>query len=241
MIQRTEYGAELLSRYKIVAGTNMFVEQAGNGLGISYLTALAGGAGTGSGGAGTGSGGAGTGTGGAGTGSGGSGTPEESTGDSTPGVMASGALVSANSDITYGPPSYTYKGFFAYYDFSPLPFATTKLFSSGIYSANTDFGPAFAGSFDGVYVGSGFNLTITSSTGQLLLSVNGPKIVNNVNWIDDPNTQLSFGTSIIKAYWSSLNWYAPANGLAGSPAGQILTVIRGSRTEFGVGVPNQYG
>jgi len=76
MIQRTEYGAELLARYKMVAGTNMFVEQAGNGLGISYLTALAGGAGTGSGGAGTGSGGAGTGTGGAGTGSGGSGTPE---------------------------------------------------------------------------------------------------------------------------------------------------------------------
>lgn len=76
IIQRTEYGAELLARYKMVAGTNIFVEQAGNGLGVSYLTALAGGAGTGSGGAGTGSGGAGTGTGGAGTGSGGSGTPE---------------------------------------------------------------------------------------------------------------------------------------------------------------------
>ena len=60
----------------MVAGTNMFVEQAGNGLGISYLTALAGGAGdpVGSGSAGTGSGGAGTGTGGAGTGSGGGGT-----------------------------------------------------------------------------------------------------------------------------------------------------------------------
>ena len=28
MIQRTEYGAELLARYKMVAGTNMFVEQA---------------------------------------------------------------------------------------------------------------------------------------------------------------------------------------------------------------------
>ena len=78
MIQRTEYGAELLSRYKMVAGTNMFVEQAGNGLGISYLTALAGGAGNpvSSGSAGTGGGGAGTGTGGAGTGSGGSGTPQ---------------------------------------------------------------------------------------------------------------------------------------------------------------------
>ena len=78
MIQRTEYGAELLARYKMVAGTNMFVEQAGNGLGISYLTALAGGAGNpvGSGSAGTGSGGAGTGTGGAGTGSGGGGTPQ---------------------------------------------------------------------------------------------------------------------------------------------------------------------
>ena len=62
----------------MVAGTNMFVEQAVNGLGISYLTALAGGAGNpvGSGSAGTGSGGAGTGTGGAGTGSGGSGTPQ---------------------------------------------------------------------------------------------------------------------------------------------------------------------
>jgi hypothetical protein len=60
----------------MVAGSNIFVEQAGNGLGVSYLTALAGGAGTGSGGAGTGSGGAGTGTGGAGTGSGGSGTPQ---------------------------------------------------------------------------------------------------------------------------------------------------------------------
>lgn len=76
MIQRTEYGAELLARYKMVAGTNMFVEQAANGLGISYLTALAGGAGTGSGGAGTGSGGEGIGTGGAGTGSGGAGTPQ---------------------------------------------------------------------------------------------------------------------------------------------------------------------
>jgi hypothetical protein len=76
IINRTEYGAELLSRYKMVAGSNIFVEQAGNGLGVSYLTALAGGAGTGSGGAGTGSGGAGTGTGGAGTGSGGSGTGE---------------------------------------------------------------------------------------------------------------------------------------------------------------------
>ena len=65
IIQRTEYGAELLARYKMVAGTNMFVEQAANGLGISYLTALAGGAGdpVGSGSAGTGSGGAGTGTG----------------------------------------------------------------------------------------------------------------------------------------------------------------------------------
>ena len=62
----------------MVAGANMFVEQAGNGLGISYLTALAGGAGNpvGSGSAGTGSGGAGIGTGGAGTGSGGSGTPQ---------------------------------------------------------------------------------------------------------------------------------------------------------------------
>jgi len=78
IINRTEYGADLLSRYKMVAGTNMFVEQAANGLGISYLTALAGGAGNpvGSGSAGTGSGGAGTGTGGAGTGSGGSGTPQ---------------------------------------------------------------------------------------------------------------------------------------------------------------------
>jgi hypothetical protein len=76
IINRTEYGAELLARYKMVAGSNIFVEQAGNGLGVSYLTALAGGAGTGSGGAGTGSGGAGTGTGGAGTGSGGSGTGE---------------------------------------------------------------------------------------------------------------------------------------------------------------------
>ena len=76
IIQRTEYGADLLSRYKMVAGSNMFVEQAANGLGVSYLTALAGGAGTGSGGAGTGSGGAGTGTGGAGTGKGGAGTPQ---------------------------------------------------------------------------------------------------------------------------------------------------------------------
>jgi len=76
IINRTEYGAELLSRYKMVAGSNIFVEQAGNGLGVSYLTALAGGAGTGSGGAGTGSGGAGTGTGGAGTGTGGAGTPQ---------------------------------------------------------------------------------------------------------------------------------------------------------------------
>jgi hypothetical protein len=71
MIQRTEYGADLLAQYKMLAGTNMFVEQASGGLSVSYLTALAGGAGTGSGGAGTGSGGAGTGTGGAGTGSGG--------------------------------------------------------------------------------------------------------------------------------------------------------------------------
>ena len=78
MIQRTEYGAELLARYKMVAGTNMFVEYAANGLGISYLTALAGGAGNpvSSGSAGTGIGGAGTGTGGAGAGSGGSGTPQ---------------------------------------------------------------------------------------------------------------------------------------------------------------------
>jgi len=77
IIQRTEYGAELLSRYKMVAGSNIFVEQAGNGLGVSYLTALAGGAGTGSGGAGTGIGGEGTGTGGAGTGNGGSGNPQK--------------------------------------------------------------------------------------------------------------------------------------------------------------------
>ena len=68
----------------MVAGTNMFVEQAGNGLGISYLTALAGGAGTGSGGAGTGIGGEGTGTGGAGTGSGGAGTPTQPLTNSIP-------------------------------------------------------------------------------------------------------------------------------------------------------------
>lgn len=76
IINRTEHGADLLSRYKMVAGSNVYVEQTENGLGVSYLTALAGGAGTGSGGAGTGSGGAGTGTGGAGTGNGGAGTPE---------------------------------------------------------------------------------------------------------------------------------------------------------------------
>jgi len=81
IIQRTEYGAELLARYKMVAGLNIFVEQAGNGLGVSYLTALAGGAGNPvqSGSAGTGNGGAGTGTGGAGTGTGGAGTPKPAT------------------------------------------------------------------------------------------------------------------------------------------------------------------
>jgi hypothetical protein len=241
MIQRTEYGADLLAQYKMLAGTNMFVEQASGGLSVSYLTAVAGGAGTGSGGAGTGVGGEGTGTGGAGTGNGGSGTPEGSTGDSAPGVMASGVLVSANLGISYPPPLYIYNDFFAYYDFSPLPFVTTQLFSSGVYSADTDFKPAFDGSFDGVYVGSGFNLTITSSSGQLLLSINGPKIVNNVNWIDDTTTQIAFGTSIIKAYWSSVNWYTPASGLSGAAAGQVLTVSRSRRTEFGVGVPNQYG
>lgn len=53
----------------MVAGTNMFVEQASGGLAVSYLTALAGGAGNpvGSGSAGIGSGGAGTGSGGSGT------------------------------------------------------------------------------------------------------------------------------------------------------------------------------
>ena len=212
----------------MVAGTNMFVEQAGNGLGISYLTALAGGAGTGSGGAGTGIGGEGTGTGGAGTGSGGSQTPEESTGDSTPGVMASGFILSAN----LGSP-------FKYYNIVPPPPFSTKFFLSGVYSANTDFKPAFDGSFDSVYVGPGFNLTITSSSGQLLLSVNGTKIVNNVIFINA--SKIPIGTSIIKAYWSSVSWYDPANGLAGAPAGQVFTVSRGSRTEFGVGVPNQYG
>jgi hypothetical protein len=74
----------------MLAGSNMFVEQAGNGLGVSYLTALAGGAGTGSGGAGTGSGGAGTGTGGAGTGSGGGGTPEPVTPPNT--ITISGSI-----------------------------------------------------------------------------------------------------------------------------------------------------
>lgn len=212
IIKRTEYAGDLLKQYKLIAGNEMYVEPHYDGTRVSYLQPVGGG-----------------------------GTPEESTGDSTPGVMASGFLVSANLDISYPPPLYDYLGFFAYYDFSPLPFVTTKLFSSGIYSANTDFKRAFDLTFDGVYVGSGFNLTITSSTGQLLLSVNGPKIVNNVNFIDYPTTQLSFGTSIIKAYWSSLNWYEPANGLAGVPAGQIFTVSLGRRTEFGVGVPNQYG
>jgi hypothetical protein len=235
IIQRTEYGAELLSRYKMVAGSNMFVEQAGNGLGVSYLTALAGGAGTGSGGAGTGSGGAGTGTGGAGTGSGGGGTPEEAEGSSTPGVMASGRLVSANLKVG-SPPS----SFFVYYNYLPLEFFTTKLFLEGSYSANAEFRPAFNGSFDGVYVGSGFNLTITSSTGQLLLSVNGPKVVNNGNFINFPETQLTFGTSIIKAYWSSANWYSEDSGLQ-TMASQIFTVSRSRKTEFGIGVPNQFG
>jgi hypothetical protein len=89
IINRTEHGADLLSRYKMVAGSNVYVEQTENGLGVSYLTALAGGAGTGSGGAGTGSGGAGTGTGGAGTGTGGAGTPQPTTGDMYIGIAAS--------------------------------------------------------------------------------------------------------------------------------------------------------
>jgi len=100
IINRTEYGAELLARYKMVAGSNIFVEQAGNGLGVSYLTALAGGAGNPveSGSAGTGSGGAGTGKGGAGTGSGGSGTPQPASGNMYIGIAAStGAQVSIQS------------------------------------------------------------------------------------------------------------------------------------------------
>jgi hypothetical protein len=101
IIQRTEYGAELLSRYKMVAGSNIFVEQAGNGLGVSYLTALAGGAGTGSGGAGTGSGGAGTGTGGAGTGNGGGGTPQPATtGDMYIGIAASTGAATAQLAVS---------------------------------------------------------------------------------------------------------------------------------------------
>jgi hypothetical protein len=98
IINRTEYGAELLARYKMVAGSNIFVEQAGNGLGVSYLTALAGGAGTGSGGAGTGSGGAGIGKGGAGTGSGGSGTPEPVTPPNT--ITISGSISRFTEAVT---------------------------------------------------------------------------------------------------------------------------------------------
>ena len=98
MIQRTEYGADLLAQYKMLAGTNMFVEQASGGLGISYLTALAGGAGTGSGGAGTGIGGEGTGTGGAGTGSGGAGTPQPVTPPNT--ITISGSISRFTEAVT---------------------------------------------------------------------------------------------------------------------------------------------
>jgi hypothetical protein len=215
IIKRTEYAGDLLKQYKLIAGNEMYVEPHYDGTRVSYLQPVGGGGGE------------------AGAG-----------GDSTPGVMASGYLVSANLGINYPPPIYIYKGFFVYYDSSSLPqppSVTTQLFPSGVYSANTDFKPAFDGSFDGAYVASGFNLTITSSSGQLLLSVNGPKIVNNVYWINNPITQLAFGTSIIGAYWSAVDWYAPANGLAGGPAGQVLTVSRSRRTEFGVGVPNQFG
>jgi hypothetical protein len=199
IIKRTEYAGDLLKQYKLIAGNEMYVEPHYDGTRVSYLQPVGGG-----------------------------GTPEEAQGDSTPGVMASGLILSA---YIGGP--------YAYYDEVSGIGVSTKLFSPGVYSANTDFKPAFDGSFDSVYVGSGFNLTITSSSGQLLLSANGAKIVNNVFFIN--TTRVPIGTSIIKAYWSAVDWYDSANGLAGPPQGQIFTVSRGSRTEFGVGVPNQYG
>jgi len=69
-------------------------------LGVSYLTALAGGAGNPveSGSAGTGSGGAGTGTGGAGTGSGGSGTPQPVTPPNT--ITISGSISRFTEAVT---------------------------------------------------------------------------------------------------------------------------------------------
>jgi hypothetical protein len=207
IIKRTEYAGDLLKQYKLIAGNEMYVEPHYDGTRVSYLQPVGGGGGD-----------------------------AEAGGDSTPGVMASGLLVSANPDL--GIPA---DNFFTYYDLGPLSPFTTQLFPSGVYSADTDFSLAFNGSFDGVYVGSGFNLTITSSSGQLLLSINGPKIVNNVDWINQPETQFAFGTSIIGAYWSEVNWYTKASGLFGVPAGQVLRVSRSRRTEFGVGVPNQYG
>jgi hypothetical protein len=200
IIKRTEYAGDLLKQYKLIAGNEMYVEPHYDGTRVSYLQPVGGGGGE-----------------------------ADAGGDSTPGVMASGRILSA----------YPNDRPFTYYDKSPTASFSTKLFSPGVYSANTDFATAFDGSFDSVYVGSGFNLTITSSSGQLLLSANGTKIVNNVLYINI--TRDPIGTSIIKAYWSAVNWYDPANGLAGLPQGQIFTVSRGSRTEFGVGVPNQYG
>lgn len=120
--------------------------------------------------------------------------------------------------------------------YDPNAINTTRWFNAGVYSAG-DISMCYVPvSPKGIVVTSGFNLSIRyifGATNNLLLSVNGPKIILNKKFKEGYQS-INFGGFQFPAYWSRDNWTFDTRWRGATAASRSRwSVTADTRAEFG--------